>query len=265
MMVEKMPGLRGGDVNAFSFELTGAIGQKACLGLLVLQSDETIEHDFRRLMPVDDVSLYVSRVPSALEVSGETLKTMEAHLPASAGLFPRALAFDVVGYGCTSGTSVIGPARIADLVGLGCQTRAVTEPVSALLAACGALGVGRMAFLSPYVEEVSATLRIVLAGGGLETAVFGSFNEAEEAKVARIGPQSLIDAAVRLGTAADADVVFLSCTNLRTLDVIDEIEARTGKPVLSSNQVLAWHMARLSGAGPLRMRAGALTALVEGE
>ena len=43
------------------------------------------------------------------------------------------------------------------------------------------------------------------------------------------------------------DAVFLSCTNLRTLNVIPEIEARIGKPVLSSNQVLAWHLLRLAG------------------
>jgi maleate isomerase len=248
-------------MDAYPYELTGPIGSRACLGLVVLQTDETIEHDFRRLLPIDHVSLYVSRVPSGLEVSGETLKSMEAHLPAAAGLFPRAVEFDAVGYGCTSGTSVIGPGKIADLVSGGCVTKAVTEPVSALLAAAGALGVARMAFLSPYVEEVSATLRGVLAKGGLETVVFGSFDEAEEAKVARIAPHSLIDAAVRLGSSEQSDFIFLSCTNLRTLDVIGEIEARTGKPVLSSNQVLAWHMAQLSGAGALRLQAGTLTTL----
>ena len=48
---------------------------------------------------------------------------------------------------------------------------------------------------------------------------------------------------------ADCDGLFLSCTNLRTLDVIEEMEARLGMPVLSSNQVLAWHLFRLAGSG----------------
>jgi maleate isomerase len=246
-------------VTGFDYRMTGPIGSRARLGLIVLQSDETIEHDFRRMVPVDSIDLYVSRVPSGLEVTGDTLRDMENHLPAAAGLFPRGVAFGAVGYGCTSGTSVIGPERVAALVGAGCETAAVTEPVSALVAACATLGVGRLAFLSPYIADVSATLRGALSGLGVETAVFGSFNEAEEARVARIDGASVIAAATALASASSAEAVFLSCTNLRTLDVIGEIEARTGKPVLSSNQVLAWHMCRLTGAGPLAMSVGRLT------
>lgn len=237
----------------FTYELGGPIGRKATLGLIALQADETVEHDFRRLLPHEDVALYVTRVPSGLEVSGDTLREMEGTLPAAAGLFPRSIGFDVVGYGCTSGTSVIGPARIAELVRSGCETKAVTEPVSGLIAACGALGVSRLAFLSPYVAEVSETLRGVLAAAGVDSPVFGSFNEAEEAKVARINGASVVAAATALAGQGGAEAIFLSCTNLRTLDVIGQIEAATGLPVLSSNQVMAWDMARQAG---IRMRSG---------
>jgi len=64
--------------------------------------------------------------------------------------------------------------------------------------------------------------------------------------VARIAPDSIMAAARQAARGADA--VFLSCTNLRTLDVIDALEAELGIPVLSSNQVLAWHMAQATGA-----------------
>jgi maleate isomerase len=244
----------------FAYEMTDRIGTSATLGLVVLQSDETIEHDFRRLLPVDGVVLHTSRVPSGLEVTGDTLAEMRNHLPAAAGLMPRSVSFDVVGYGCTSGTSVIGPSRVARLIGEGCETRAVTEPVSGLIAACQRLGVNRLAFLSPYVEEVSSTLRGVLVQGGVQSPVFGSFDEAEERRVARIAPQSVISAALALASQPGTEAIFMSCTNLRTLDVIDEIEARTGKPVLSSNLVLAWHIARLAGIG-LACRIGALSRL----
>ena len=231
----------------FGYDLGPPIGQKATLGLIVLQSDETIEHDFRRLLPVKDVALYVSRVPSAPDVSRETLARMEAELPGVASLLPPPLSFDVVGYGCTSGSSVIGPDRIADLVGQGCRTSHVTNPLTALVAACQAMDLSRLAFLSPYVEEVSGTLRDALADRAVHTPVFGSFNEAEESKVAKIDGPSIVAAAATLAKDSTTDAVFLSCTNLRTLDVIAEIEAVTGKPVLSSNLVLAWHMARLAG------------------
>ena len=113
-----------------------------------------------------------------------------------------------------------------------------------------------MAFLSPYIEDVSGTLRAVLATGGVKTPVFGSFAEAEEAKVVRISGPSIIAAATDLCHGADVDALFLSCTNLRTMDVIDPLEQAIGMPVLSSNQVLAWHMARLANLpaqGPGRL------------
>lgn len=219
-----------------------------CIGLVALQSDETIEQDFRRLIPAD-ARLYVTRVPSAPEVSRETLAAMERHLPEAAGLLPPSVRFDAIGYGCTSGTSVIGQMRIADLVREGRASVEVSEPVSALIAACTTLGIRRLAFLSPYVEDVSDTLRGVLRENGIETPLFGSFDVAEEAKVARIDGASIISAAgalVRDGNGVDG--LFLSCTNLQTLDVIGEIEHRIGLPVLSSNQVLAWHLGTLAGA-----------------
>ncbi|MDH3264688.1 MAG: Asp/Glu racemase [Paracoccaceae bacterium] len=233
-------------MSAFRYRLDPA--PAATLGLIVLQEDETLEQDMRRLLPTS-AQLHVSRVPSGKEVTRETLAAMGAELPAAARLFPSAVRFDAVGYGCTSGTAVIGAPRVAELIRSGTETQAVTEPVSALLAACGALGVRRLAFLSPYIAEVSARLREVLAESGVESPVFGSFDEAEEAKVARIDTASVIEAATELGRASEAEALFLSCTNLRTLDAIPEIERRTGKPVLSSNFVLGWHLSRLAGLG----------------
>jgi len=232
----------------FDFDLD--MQAKSCLGLIVLQADETIEQDFRRLLPAD-AKLYVSRVPSGLEVTRETLSQMENHIPISAGLFPDAVDFDAIGYGCTSGTSVIGCDRVHVLVRAGARTKSVTEPVSALIAACSELGVRRLAFLSPYLESVSDGLCNLLRESGLEIPVFGSFNVAEEAKVARISTGSVIEAALALVDQVEVDAIFLSCTNLRTLDVIAPIEERIGKPVLSSNLVLSWHMCRLAQIGQM--------------
>ncbi len=232
-------------MTVFSFELETP--DPVRLGLIILQADETIERDFRRLLPVE-TACHVSRVPSGLEVTQETLLAMRAHLPGAARLFPDALRFDAIGYACTSGASVIGSARVAELVREGAQVEAITDPVQALIAACRACGVTRLALLSPYVEDVSDMLRQRLAEGGVETPVFGSFNVAEEAKVARIAPASVIDAATRLGADPSVEAVFLSCTNLRTLGLLEEVETRIAKPVFSSNLVLAWHLCRLSGA-----------------
>jgi len=215
------------------------------MGLIVLQSDETIEQDFRRIFGAGPL-IYVTRVPTATQVTRDTLQQMAETLPAAASLFAEPTEFSVVGYGCTSGTAQIGADNIARLVREGCTTPEVTQPVSGLLAACATLNIKRLGFLSPYVEDVSAHLVNVLEANGVACPVFGSFDEACETVVAHISSQSTYDAAVTLAAKGGIDALFLSCTNLRTLDIIEKLEAETGLPVLSSNQVLAWHMAQLS-------------------
>ena len=216
------------------------------MGLIVLQSDETIEQDFRRIFGAGPL-IYVTRVPTATQVTRDTLQQMAETLPAAASLFAEPTEFSVVGYGCTSGTAQIGADNIARLVREGCTTPEVTQPVSGLLAACATLNIKRLGFLSPYVEDVSSHLVNVLEANGVACPVFGSFDEACETVVAHISSQSTYDAAVTLAAKGGIDALFLSCTNLRTLDIIEKLEAETGLPVLSSNQVLAWHMAQLSG------------------
>lgn len=217
------------------------------MGLIVLQSDETIEQDFRRVFG-PEVMIYITRIPTATEVTRDTLQTMADTLPAAASLFAEPTQFSVVGYGCTSGTAQIGADNIARLVREGCTTPEVTQPVSALLAACETLNIKRLGFLSPYVAEVSTHLIDVLETNGVACPVFGSFDEACETVVAHISPQSTYDAALELAAKGGIDALFLSCTNLRTFDIIEKLEAQTGLPVLASNQVLAWHMAQISGS-----------------
>jgi maleate isomerase len=219
--------------------------QKPPIGLIVLQTDETIEPDFKRYFADHPSPLYVSRIPSGQTVTHQSLSQMQTDLTAAADLLPKGLSFPVIGYGCTSASSVIGSERIEKLVQGACDVDTVTNPLRATVAACAARGLSRIALLSPYIEEVNEPLRAAFAQNGVDMSVFGSFGEAEEAKVVRISTASVVDAAVKLGADPLVEGVFLSCTNLRTYDAIPAIEQALGKPVLSSNQALAWHMRHL--------------------
>ena len=228
------------------YSYTRAPDGGAPLGMIVLGTDETLEGDLRAMMP-PQTPLYVSRVPSAATVTPESLRAMSGHLKGAAALLPQAMPYAAIGYGCTSATAQIGAPQVASLIGQGAQTAHVTDPLSALIAACRALDVTSLAFLSPYTADVSGSLRAALAGAGIETPVFGSFEEANEASVVRISGASIIDAACDLSAGAGTQAVFLSCTNLRTLDVIERIENLTGVPCISSNSALGWHLGQLSG------------------
>lgn len=231
---------------------------RPCLGLIVLQSDETIEDDFRRLFAPTDVRLHITRVTSGVELNAETFEAMEADLPAAATKLPRSVEFDVVGYACTSGATVIGADRVCSLVQSGCRTQSVTNPLSAAIAAIKSLALKRVGIVSPYVHSVADQLRTTFENNGIEVPAMLSFGEDTETNVARIVPASLKDAARALVKKAQIDGVFLSCTNLRTLDIIDALEAELGVPVLSSNQALAWHFAQLSSRDVGAARIGRL-------
>ena len=74
-----------------------------------------------------------------------------------------------------------------------------------------------------------------------------SFGEQIEAKVARIAPDAIVAAARNLAADGGLDGIFLSCTNLQTSEILAPLQSELGLPVMSSNQVLAWHMLRLAG------------------
>lgn len=231
----------------FSYASIPLEARKPAIGLIVLQSDETIESELHQWLPPTQYDVLVSRVPSGEEVTEESLGAMADHIMRSAELFPRPTKFDAVAYCCTSGTSVIGADKVESLVQAGCVTAAVTNPLTALVWACRKRNIKKLAFLSPYIESVSSHLRDVVALEEIESPVFGSFNEGEEAKVAWIDADSVCNAAQKLTERGDVDGVFLSCTNLKTYGLIDELETRIGLPVLSSNLVLAEHLRSLAG------------------
>ena len=70
----------------FSYDLAPQLGTRATIGIVALQSDETIEHDMRRIFPLDGVACYVTRVPSRTEVTNDTLAEMEGNLTGAAAV-----------------------------------------------------------------------------------------------------------------------------------------------------------------------------------
>lgn len=226
------------------FELDQGAASRAAMGLIVLGTDETMEPELNRILPSPGTAIYHARIPSAADVTPATLKQMEADLPTTAALLPDR-PYDVIGYGCTSGATVIGPARVAAQIRTARQVKSVTDPLTAVIAACQALNVRRIGFVTPYVPDVSAAMRAALEAAGLTIANFTSYEQITEKTVARISQASTLTAMKAVAPGVDA--IFAACTNLRTFSVLAEAEAQTGLPVLSSNLALGWHMATLAG------------------
>lgn len=241
-----------------SFDTDAGMATRAALGVIVLEADATLEPEFARMTDIDGVALYHSRIPMVPEIRPDTLLRMEKDLPAAARMLPPSVDFDVIGYGCTSAATVIGSDRVAQAVQTVFPDVTVTDPLAAIIAAGRALGAGRLGFLTPYVPEVSIRMRQKLEEAGFRIAGFGSFEEADDKVVARISEAAIAAAAARVAAVAPCDAVVISCTNLRCLRIIPQIESQIGVPVISSNLALAWHMLRLAGVCEAMPRFGRL-------
>ena len=235
------------NLEGLPFKTDKGVGTRAAAGLLVLETDQTIEDEFRAIWPTEGVALYAARLHNDAQITPETLKEMEGLIAPTTKLLPFMVDLPVVAFACTSGSLVIGEQRVAELVKTVRPNAAVTDPVTAAIAALRATGVRRVGLLTPYVREINHRLRDALMARGLEIPVMGSFNEADDDIVARITPRAILDAIVQLGQSASCDGVFVSCTSLRVAKIVEEAESLIDKPVTSSNHALAWHMLRLSG------------------
>ena len=242
------------------FQTDDGIGTRANLGVIVLEADETLEQEFRRMIPNDGVALYVSRIPMVPEIRPNTLPKMKADLPSAAGLLPQ-IRFDAIGFGCTSAATVIGSALVAEAIASVRPDARISDPLHAIISAADALDAKKVGFVTPYVADVSAQMRETLQQAGIATAGFGSFEESDDRVVSRITPDSILSAIIKVAAEAPCDAVVVSCTNLRCLDIIEEAEARTGVPIITSNQALAWNMLHLADIATQRPEFGRLFTL----
>jgi len=228
-----------------NYELDEGAGAGLRLGLIVLSTDETLEAEACAMLAPGAANLLHTRIPARPDVTPEDLQDMAAQMTATAALLPPGLA--AVGYGCTSGATVIGPGRVADLIGVAHSGVPVTDPISAVVAALHALGAARIALVSPYVASVTGPMRAHLSDNGIEVVRAVSFDQREDRTVARITEASTLAAIMTVAEGGGIDAVFTSCTNLRTLGILQEAEDRLGVPVISSNTALMWHLAQIAG------------------
>jgi maleate isomerase len=120
----------------------------------------------------------------------------------------------------------------------------VTNPVTAAFAAFAELGARRISVLTPYTEAVNTDLAEVFSGNGTEVINIAGFGFEDDTAMTYITPRDIEEAAIQI-CDPNADLVFISCTALRSAQVVESIERQLGKPVITSNQVLAWHSLRL--------------------
>jgi len=241
--------------------LDAGIAPRAAIGLLVLATDQTMEHEFARLARLPGVGLYVARLHNDAEIAPETLRAMAPCIAPATALILPGLPLDVVAFGCTSAAMTLGEDAVFAEIHKIRPGIACTTPVTAAFAAFKAFGARRIGVLTPYAPAVNATVRAYLEARGVTISAFATFNRPDDREAARIDRHSIIQGVKTLAAAGPLDCLFVSCTSLRLAEFVAEIEAETGIPVTSSDHALAWHCLRLAGVTDPLPSAGRLFAL----
>ncbi len=229
------------------FTTDAGIGSLARVGLVVLATDLTIEYEFRQIFSEPDIGLFAARIFNDAVVSPETLSAMGPRITQTVNLILPDEPLDVVAYGCTSASMVMGEEKVFESIRESQPDAKCTTPATAAFEAFRAFEAKRIAVLTPYRDDVNQIVKSYIEQAGFEVTVFGSFNEEHDPTVAKIDAKSIANAVDKLKQAGEVDMVFVSCTNVRLMDAVCDIEKRTGLPVTSSNHAMAWHAMRLAG------------------
>lgn len=229
------------------FTTEKAIGARARIGLVVLATDYTVEHEFRHIISMPGVDFYQSRIRNSTSITPESLAAMEPLITDTADLILPGDDVDVLAFGCTSASMVLGEVVVSARLKAAKPNARTTNPITAAFAAFEALAASRIAVLTPYRRDVNDIVRGYIEKRGYQVPVFGSFNEEHDPTVAAIDGISLRRAVEVVTAGREVDAVFVSCTSIRLAEAVAKIEADTGIPTTSSNHAMAWHCLRLAG------------------
>ena len=226
------------------------VGAGGRIGLIALATDFNSEQDLRRILP-DDVEIFTHRVLNANPVTIQNLKNMAADISrAAAGILPGE-RLDAMIYGCTSGAVVNGAERIEELIHERCPGIPVTNPATAALAAFEHFGVSKISILTPYTDTVNRKMLSFFEDAGIDVVNIIGLGFESDSEMTGIPPSEISRIAAQV-VAAEADLLFISCTAIRAAGVIEDIEQLILKPVVTSNQALIWHsLALIDYAKPI--------------
>ncbi len=230
------------------YELDGGIAERASIGLIVLATDYTIEHEWRQVFAaIDGVALYQSRIHNEDLITPDTLRAMAPRIVECTRVITPDTPVDVIAYGCTSASMAIGEEGVFANIRQAKPDSKCTTPITAAFAAFDAFEAKRIGVLTPYPADVNQIVSDYIAARGYQVPVFGSFNADRDTVVARITPQSIESGVRELLKHAEVDAIFVSCTSVRLMAACAELEKHLGIPLTSSNHAMAWHALRLAG------------------
>ncbi len=209
------------------------------IGLIALATDFTIEKDFINVIKDQNIDFFVNRIHCYYPLTSENLiKMSNTVTETSEDILPNE-KLDCVVYGCTSGTIAAGYDTIKKKINLAKPEAKVTTPSTAAINALRKMNINNIAIFTPYSKALNDEVIDYFEKENFNIMSNAYFDISNDLDIGKVDENYLYETLLKMDLE-EADALFISCTALPALSIIDKLEKKLNKVVLSSNQVLIW-------------------------
>ena len=209
------------------------------VGLIALASDFMIEKDFINVIKDKDIDFFVNRIECYNPLTAENLIKMSEKVTEVTNDILPDQEIDCVVYGCTSGTIAAGHDSIEKKVKLAKPKAKVTTPSTAAIKALKKHNIKNLSIFTPYIKKLNYVVFEYFRNEGFNIVSNSYFAIESDSDIGKVDQNYLYDVLSKIDLK-DADALFVSCTALPVLPIIEKLEKKLDKIVLSSNQALIW-------------------------
>jgi maleate isomerase len=216
------------------------------IGLITLSTDLTMESDFYSIINNLPIDVFVNRIKNYNPLTKENLLKMYDQLESvTKDILPNE-KINTIAYGCTSGTIAIGKEKIKEKIQIAKPGCYITTPITSAIKAINKMKIKKIAIFTPYPDSVNKSVFEYFSKEKIEVLSFSSFNLDSDLEIGKVDPNYLLEVLTKMETSS-AEGLFVSCTALPVLKILDQVETKIKKTVLSSNQTLIWDSIRSVG------------------
>ena len=209
------------------------------VGLIALASDFMIEKDFINVIKDKDIDFFVNRIECYNPLTADNLIKMSEKVTEVTNDILPDQEIDCVVYGCTSGTIAAGHDSIEKKVKLAKPKAKVTTPSTAAIKALKKFNIKNLSIFTPYSKKLNDEVVDYFKKEGFNITSNSYFDIESDYDIGKVDQNHLYDVLSKIDLK-DADALFVSCTALPVLPIIEKLEKKLNKIVLSSNQALIW-------------------------
>ena len=209
------------------------------IGLIALATDFRIEKDFISIIKDLDLDFFVNRIHCYFPLTSENLIKMSSTVTEiSKDILPNE-KLDCVVYGCTSGTIAAGYESIKKKINLAKPEAKVTTPSTAAVNALRKMKINNIAIFTPYSKPLNDEVIDYFESENFKITSNAYFDISNDLDIGKVDENYLYETLLNMDLG-NAEALFISCTALPALSIIEKLEKKLNKIVLSSNQVLIW-------------------------